>query len=61
MPPKAKKPARAKVTPKKALAIFNAMKKPKATQRKVAAKYGVSRSCVYDIHHGRSWSHVTGA
>lgn len=33
---------------------------PEPDIAKVAKNYGVSRTAVWDIRHGRSWSHITG-
>lgn len=53
--PKAKRVVRAvKITPKKAQAIFNHVTKKGWTQRRTGKKFGVSRSAVYDIVHGRT-------
>lgn len=46
----------AKLTPEKALAIFNDQR----IYQDIAAAYGVGLTCVGNIKRGETWSHVTG-
>lgn len=35
--------------------------KVKGRQTRIAARYGITNYCVFDIEHGKSWTHITCA
>lgn len=48
-----------KLTPQKAVQIFRLYHVTGMSQRHIAAEYGVSRSCVYGVTHGETWTEFT--
>lgn len=48
-----------KLSPAKARQIFKLYHAKGMSQRHIAAMFGVSRSCVYGVTHGETWTEVT--